>query len=188
MEFIQVAAGEGTCTVRVDGPAGTHVVVLLPGKGDPATVFDKVCERLHNSGLRTVVPEAIDGLDEAAVIGILDGLKLGWANLVGSREGADLAWLLAARSFGRFQSLVVADRGHPAVPDSEGRVLDSTCPAVELPTTVMIGSSRERVQADVSGRHVYSEFRVVQLDGIADIARDASHELATEIVLRTSSW
>ena len=54
--------------------------------------------------------------------------------------------------------------------------------------TVMIGSSRERVQADVSGRHVYSEFRVVQLDGIADIARDASHELATEIVLRTSSW
>jgi pimeloyl-ACP methyl ester carboxylesterase len=181
MERIRVGAGEAAFDVRLDGPESSHVVLLLPGAGDPADVYDAVAARLHNSGLRTVAPESIDGLDQAVVLAMLDQIKVGWANLVGAREGADLAWLLAARSFGRFASLVVADRPHP-------KVLDSDCAPVELPTTVMIGSAEGRAQADQSGRYVYSDFRVVELDGIANIPAQASHEMATEIVLRTSSW
>lgn len=184
---MQVAAGEGTCTVRVDGPESTHVVLLLPGSGDDPTLYDDVCARLHNSGLRTVVLESVEGLDVAGVIAVLDGLKLGWVNLVGTGEGADLAWQLAARSFGRFASLVVADRGHPSLPDDNDVVIESDCPAVELPTTVMVGS-RNLMQAELSGRHVYAEFRVVTIDGVTNIPMQASHEMATEIVLRTSSW
>ena len=188
MELTHVAVGNGNCTVRIDGPESKHTVLLLPGAGDGPDVYDGVCERLHNSDLRTIVPEDITGLDETAVMGLLDELKVGWVNLVGSREGAELALSLAARQFGRFASLVVADRGHPAAPDAAGAVRGSDCPAVELPTTVMVGDPDRRAEADASGRFVYSDFRVVQLDGVSNVPAAAAAELATEIVLRTSPW
>ena len=177
-----------TCTVRIDGPESRHTVLLLPGAGDSAAVYDAVCERLHNSDLRTVVPETIDGFDEESTMALLDQLKLPWVHLVGSREGAELAWRLAARQFGRFASLVVADRGHPAVADADGVVRVGDCPPVELPTTVVVGTARRRTEADASVRYVYSEFRVVQLDGIDNVPASAAAALATEIVLRTSPW
>ena len=71
---------------------------------------------------------------------------------------------------------------------SHPKVLGIDCAPVELPTTVMIGHAADRAQADQSGRFVYSDFRVVALDGIDNIPAQASHEMATEIVLRTSSW
>ncbi len=106
----------------------------------------------------------------------------------GAGAGAEIAWQLAAKTFGRFASLIVADRGHPAVPGVDGAVLDAACPAVELPTTVVVGTSLGRPSADASGRYAYSEFRIVQLDGVDDIPTKAPAELATEIVLRTGSW
>ena len=184
---MQVVTGNGTCKVRVDGPESRHTVVLLPAVQEAADVYDQVCVRLHNSGLRTVVPESIEGLDDTDILTILDELKLGWANLMGNREGAELAWRLAAKSFGRFASLVAVDRGHPALADAAGNVAEAACPAVELPTTVMVGGPKNRNWAELSGRHVYGEFRVVELD-VDNIPVKASHELATEIVLRTSSW
>ena len=187
MEQIQVAVGDGTRTVRLDGPDSKHVVLLLPGSGDSATVFDGVCERLHNSDLRTVVVESIDGLDHAGVLQLLDGLKLGWVNLVGNREGAEIAWVLAARTFGRVASLVVADSGHPAVAIG-GEALESDCPPVELPTTILAGKTLSRSDAEQSGRMVYADFRVVDVDGAANIPADAGPEFATEIILRTSPW
>lgn len=188
MEILSVETEAGVCRVQVDGPESRHCVVLLPGAADPADAFTEVCARLHNSGLRTVVPESITGLTEANVLAIMDQLKLGWANLVGNREGADLAWRLAGRSFGRFASLVVIDRGHPASPDAAPGLADDTVPAVEVPTTVLVGKTGDGNHAELSGRHVYSEFRVVHLPEIDDVPRDAGHELATEVVLRTSSW
>ncbi|HEY5858604.1 MAG TPA: alpha/beta hydrolase [Aldersonia sp.] len=188
MESLQVATGDGRCDVRVGGPESALVVVLLPASDDPATVYDAVCERLHNSGLRTVVIGADEQpLNERAVLAVLDELGLAWVNLVGNRDGAEVAWLLAARTFGRFVSLIVMDRGHPAIADGQGRVLAEDCPAVEMPTTVLVGDPDYRDAAELSGRRVYSEFRVVQLPDGADVA-SASGELATEIVLRTSSW
>ncbi|WP_404314037.1 alpha/beta fold hydrolase [Prescottella equi] len=188
MESTNVAVGSGTVTVRIGGPESRHTVLLLPDAGAPADVFDAVCARLHDSDLRTVVPETVEGLDEPSVIAMLDELKLPWVNLVGAGAGAEIAWQLAAKTFGRFASLIVADRGHPAVPGVDGAVLDAACPAVELPTTVVVGTSLGRSSADASGRYAYSEFRIVQLDGVDDIPTKAPAELATEIVLRTGSW
>ncbi|MFI6867073.1 alpha/beta hydrolase [Nocardia sp. NPDC050406] len=187
METRQLTVGDNTWTVRVGGPQSRHSVLLLPDAGDPADVFDRVCERLHNSDLRTIAVENADGLDATAVFGILDQLQVPWANLVGVGAGADLAWQLCARGFGRFMSLVVAGRGHPAVPGEDGTVVDASCPAVEIPTTLLATKSLPGSIAEVSGRHVYGEFRMVTVD-VADIATEADHELATEIVLRTSFW
>ena len=118
------------------------VVVLLRASDDPETVYDDVCERLHNSGLRTVVIGAQDhALTERSVLAVLDELSLAWVNLVGNKDGADVAWLLAARTFGRFVSLIVMDRGHPAIADGQGHVLAEDCPAVEMPTTVLVGDA-----------------------------------------------
>ncbi|CAM2895659.1 alpha/beta fold hydrolase [Prescottella defluvii] len=188
MESTRVEVGSGTWAVRIGGPESRHTVLLLPDTGDSADVFDAVCARLHDSDLRTVVPENVDGLDEPSVIAMLDELKLPWVNLVGAGSGAELAWSLAAKTFGRFASLVVADRGHPAVPGADGAVRDAACPAVELPTTVVVGTALGRPCADASGRYAYSDFRIVQLDSIGNVPADAAPELASEIVLRTSSW
>ncbi|MEV0946298.1 alpha/beta hydrolase [Rhodococcus sp. NPDC049939] len=188
MELTSVVVGDTRCAVRLDRQDSKHAVLLLPGAGDSPGVYDDVCKRLHNSDLRTIVPEDITGLDEQSVMALLDELKVGWVNLVGSREGAELAWSLAARQFGRFASLVVADRGHPGAPDSEGISRESDCPPVELPTTVVVGKPDRRAEVDASRRFVYSDFRVVQLDGVANIPASAPAELATEIVLRTSPW
>lgn len=183
-----MTARDGTCSVRISGPDSRHTVLLLPGVGDPPSIYDGVVERLHNSDLKTIVVEDISGLTYTDVVEVLDELSLPWVHLVGSKEGAELAWLLAARTFGRITSLVVCDRVHPGVADDNGTVLDAGCPPVELPTTLMIGSSLQRASAERSSRLVYGDFRIVQLDGVADIPSGATAELATEAVLRTSPW
>ncbi|SNS28650.1 alpha/beta fold hydrolase [Rhodococcoides kyotonense] len=188
MDYNHVTALGGRCSVRISGPESRHTVLLLPGVGDAPDVYDDVAERLHNSDLKTVAVEDVTALDHDAVLAVLDELSLPWVHLVGSGEGAELAWGLAARTFGRFASLVVCDRGHPAVADDQGVVLAADCPPVELPTTLMISNSLRRASADASGRVVYSDFRVVQLDGVESIPVGAIAELATEITLRTSPW
>lgn len=188
MDYKQVAARGGSCSLRIAGPETRHTVLLLPGEGDSPEVYDAVAERLHNSDLKTVAVEDIAGLDHDAVLEVLDEIALPWVHLVGSGAGAELAWGLAARTFGKFQSLVVCDRPHPAVADADGVVVSADCPPVELPTTLVIGSSLRRASADGSGRLVYGDYRVVQLDGVENIPAAASAELATEIVLRTSPW
>ncbi|MBF6089654.1 alpha/beta hydrolase [Nocardia cyriacigeorgica] len=187
MKSRRIAVGDREWTVRVDGPETQHSVLLLPDAGDPPDVFDRVCARLHNSDLRTIAVETIDRLDTAGVYAILDELGVPWVNVAGRGAGASVAWQVCATGFGRFISLVVADRGHPAVPDAEGAVLDPDCRAVELPTTVLVTKSLPRSVADTSGRYVYGEYRVVALD-VDNVALEADHELATEIVLRTSLW
>ncbi|MFI9510106.1 alpha/beta hydrolase [Nocardia sp. NPDC052566] len=187
MNSRRIVVGDRTWTVRVDGPESRHTVLLLPDVGDPSDVYDQVCARLHNSDLRTITVESIDGLDQAGVHAILDELKVPWVNIAGRGAGASLAWQAAAGGMGRFVSLVVADRGHPAVPGADGGVLDPNCRPVELPTTVLVTKRLPRAVADASGRYVYGEFRAVPID-VDNVATEADHELATEIVLRTSLW
>ncbi|QLY29782.1 alpha/beta fold hydrolase [Nocardia huaxiensis] len=187
MESRRITVGDRTWTVRVGGPESRHHVLLLPDAGDPADVYDEVCARLQTSDLHTIVIEPADGLDTAAVFGILDQLKVPWANLVGCGAGAELAWQLAARGFGRFMSVIVAGRGHPATPDVNGDIADPACPPVEIPATLLATKGFPRELAEPSGRHVYGEFRLVSVD-VADVAAEAGNELATEIVLRTSFW
>ena len=183
-----MSAAGGQCSVRVAGPDSRHAVLLLPDAGDSVDVYDAVGERLHNSDLKTVALESIDGISDDAILAVLDELKLSWVHLVGSGAGAESAWTLAAKTFGRFASLIVVNRCHPAIADEQGTVRAADCPPVELPTTLVVGSSLGRASADASGRFVYSDFRVVQLDGSVNVVADEPAALATEIVLRTSPW
>ncbi|MFR9751868.1 alpha/beta hydrolase [Nocardia sp. 004] len=187
MRSRQIAVGDQAWTVRIDGPESRHSVLLLPGADDVPDVYDQVCARLHTSDLRTFALESIEGLDPDRLTAILDELGLPWVHIAGCGSGAVLAWQACARGFGRFQSLVVADHGHPAVPGADGTVLDATTGPVEVPTTLLVTKNLPRSVADTSGRFVYGEFRVVEVD-VADVAAEAGHELATEIVLRTSFW
>ncbi|WP_067698919.1 hypothetical protein [Nocardia jejuensis] len=187
MESRRITVGDRIWTVRTGGPESRHHVLLLPDAGDPADVYDEVCTRLQTSDLHTIAIEWADGLDTATVFAILDELKVPWANLVGCGVGADLAWQLAARGFGRFMSLVVAGGGHPAAAGPDGAVADATCPPVEIPTTLLATKRFPRAVAEPSSRFVYGEFRLVPVD-VGNVAGEAGHELATEIVLRTSFW
>ncbi|MCM6774018.1 alpha/beta hydrolase [Nocardia sp. CDC159] len=187
MEARQVTVGDRVWGVRIGGPQSRHTVLLLPDAGAAPDVYDAVSARLHNSDLRTVAVETIEGLDAAAVYAILDELEVPWVNVVGCGAGADLAWQLCSRGFGRFIGLVAAGRGHPAAAGADGEIVDSGCPAVEIPTTLIATKRLPRAVAEGSGRHVYGEFRIAQVD-VADPATEADHELATEIVLRSGMW
>lgn len=56
-----MSAAGGSVSVRVAGPDSRHAVLLLPDIGDSVDVYDSVSERLHNSDLKTVAVEDIDG-------------------------------------------------------------------------------------------------------------------------------
>ncbi|AXK89859.1 MULTISPECIES: hypothetical protein [Nocardia] len=187
MESRRITVGDRTFTVRVDGPETRHTVLLLPDVGDPVDVFDQVVARLTTSDLRTLAVESVEGLEPADVHALLDALGVPYAHVAGRGAGAEIGWQLCSGPFGRFISLVVADRAHPAVPGPDGTVADTHCRPLELPVTVLVTKGLPRPVADASGRHVYGEFRVVEVD-VDNVATEADHEMATEIVLRTSLW
>ncbi|MGL4305501.1 MAG: alpha/beta fold hydrolase [Mycobacteriaceae bacterium] len=174
--------------LRIGGPNKGLAVLLLPGVGEGAEIFTEVCERLHTSDLRTFCVDNSVGLTTVEVIAILDELSLPWVHLVGNNEGAQLAWELAATTFGRFTSLVVVGSGHPGVPDVSGEIQIPGCPAVEVNTTMVLASEAGRRAAYDSGRHVYADFRILELNGLTSVPKEAAASLATEIVLRTSPW
>lgn len=173
--------------VAVAGPEKGVVVVILGAEQRTVAAYDAICERLHTASLRTVVIGADPRLTAKSVIGILDTLGIGWAVVVGDRDGAVLAWELAATRLGRFAGLVAIDRGHPAVADAEGVVHDDHCPPVEIGTTVLVSSPAAQNAARDSQRLVYSDYRVVDMAGRRN-AQESTSQLATEIVLRTSVW
>lgn len=173
--------------VAVAGPEKGVVVVILGAEQRAVAAYDAVCDRLHTASLRTVVIGADPRLTAKSVIGILDALGIGWAVVVGDRDGAELAWKLAATRLGRFAGLVAVDRGHPAVADAEGVVRDDDCPPVEIGTTVLVSSPAAQNAARDSQRLVYADYRVVDLTGRRN-AQESTAQLATEIVLRTSGW
>lgn len=175
----------GRVSVRIDGPVSRHSVVVLPGAGEDLDRYTALCERLHNSELRTVVVAST--ATPADVTAVVRELGLTWANLLGNGTGATLAWQVAARGAGIYGSLTVIDRGHPAVPDAAGQVLESACPPVEMPTTMLLGPNADPKVAELSGRRVYADFRVVHV-AAADVVKDAMRELATEVALRTTPW
>ena len=124
-----VAVGDLEFTVRVGGPENGPVVLLLHGFPSSGTCFDEIVPRLHESGLRTVVPDQrgyspgarlpdvedyrIEHLVSDAV-GILDGLGINYALVVGHDWGAIVAWHLAGRHPGRLTGLVAVSVGHPS--------------------------------------------------------------------------
>jgi pimeloyl-ACP methyl ester carboxylesterase len=173
--------------VGVSGPENGVVVVILGDEQRELAAYDAVCERLHTASLRTIVIGLDPRLTPKSVIGILDGLGIGWAVVVGDRAGGDIAWELAATKLGRFVGLVVVDRGHPRVADVNGVVRDDHCPPVEIGTTVLVSTPVGRTVARNSQRFVYADYRCVDLLGRRN-AQESTAQLAAEIVLRTSTW
>jgi pimeloyl-ACP methyl ester carboxylesterase len=173
--------------VGVGGPENGVVVVILGAAQRAPAAYDALCERLHTAALRTVVIGPDPRLTAKAVVGILDSLGIGWAVVVGDRDGGDLAWQLAATRLGRFVALVVIDRGHPRAPDLDGAVSDADCPPVEVGTTVLTSSPAARAVAQESQRYVYADYRVVDLLARRN-AGESTAQLAAEIVMRTSTW
>lgn len=172
--------------VSVAGPEKGVVVVILGDDDRPPAAYDAVCERLHTASLRTIVIGLDPRLTAKSVVGILDVLGIGWAVVFGDRAGGEIAWELAATRVGRFVGLVVVDRGHPRVADSNGVVLDEHCPPVEVGTTVLASSAAARAVARSSQRFVYAEYRTVDLGRRS--VQESTAQLAAEIVLRTSTW
>src|ERR1700759_5602371 len=120
------------------GPEKGSVVVLLCAAERALTAYEAVCERLHTASLRTIVVGPDTRLTPKSVVGILD---VSWGVLVGARDGAELAWELAATRLARLTGLVVIDRGHPRVADPAGVVRDEDCPPVEINTTALVSNS-----------------------------------------------
>jgi pimeloyl-ACP methyl ester carboxylesterase len=172
--------------VAVAGPEKGVVVVIVGDEQRAPLAYDAVCERLHTASIRTVVIGLDRRLTPKSVVGILDGLGIGWAVVVGDRAGGELAWELAATRLGRFVGLVVIDRGHPRAADANGKVLDEHCPPVEIGTTALVSSPAARAVARASQRFVYAEYRVVDLGRRS--VQESTAQLAAEIVLRTSTW
>lgn len=173
--------------VEVTGPEKSGVVVLLGSLQQAPAAYGAVCQRLHTASLRTVVIAPSPHLTATSVIAIMDALGVRWGTLVGDRVGAELAWELAATRLDRFTGLVVIDRGHPRAPDEAGLIRDEHCPPVELATTALASTAAATTVARDSQRFVYGDFRLVELQG-GRTAGESTAQLASEIVMRTSTW
>ncbi|GAA2068020.1 alpha/beta fold hydrolase [Williamsia deligens] len=124
-----VTVGDLDFTVRTGGPPTGPAVLLLHGFPNVGTCYDGVVARLHESGLRTIVPDqrgyspgaqptevqayGIAHLVDDA-IGILDAVGVHYALAVGHDWGALVAWHLAGRHPERLTGLVAASVGHPS--------------------------------------------------------------------------
>lgn len=124
-----VDVGELTFDVTVGGPDRGPWVLLLHGFPVNGQCYDAVVPRLHEAGLRTIVPNQrgyspgarpsevaayrIDHL-VADAIGILDAMNVHYALLVGHDWGGLVAWHLASRYPDRFTGFVAVSTGHPS--------------------------------------------------------------------------
>jgi pimeloyl-ACP methyl ester carboxylesterase len=111
------------------GPIDGEVVVLLHGFPTDRSSWDRVADRLHRAGLRTLAPDQRGyspgarpadrdayRLDElvADVVALVDVSGRDRVHLVGHDWGGALAWLVAGNHPDRVASLTVLSTPHPA--------------------------------------------------------------------------
>ncbi|MDH6244964.1 alpha/beta hydrolase [Mycobacterium sp. OTB74] len=171
--------------VELAGPEGAPAVVVLAADGQMPSEYNTLCKLLHTASLRTMVIAADARLSVNSVVGIMDTLEVRWALLVGDRDGAELAWRLAANRLDRFTALVVIDRGHPRSMD--GPAGDAHCPPVEVNTTAVVTTAGARQVVAAGQRFVYGDFRLVDMIG-RRATEEFTAQLANEVVLRSSTW
>jgi pimeloyl-ACP methyl ester carboxylesterase len=119
--------------LHVDDHGRGTPVLLLHGWPDSSFLWRNQIPALTAAGFRAIAPDlrgfgASDKPQEVAayafpvvladVLGILDGLGIGRAHVVGHDWGAALAWNLAMGAPERVDRLVVLSVGHPAAPRS----------------------------------------------------------------------
>jgi pimeloyl-ACP methyl ester carboxylesterase len=121
--------GDLVFDVRDAGPPDGEPVVLLHGFPQDSGAFDRVSPALHQSGLRTLVPDQrgyspgarpahrADYRVRAAVddvLALLDAAGLQSAHVLGHDWGGAVAWSLAAWHPWRVRTLTVLSIPHPA--------------------------------------------------------------------------
>ena len=111
------------------GPADGETIVLLHGFPQQPSCYDGVARRLHDAGLRTLVPTQ-RGYSPSAfprrrrdyrtseltddVLALLDAAGVQRAHIVGHDWGGWLAWGMAGRHPDRTASVTVLSTPHPA--------------------------------------------------------------------------
>ncbi|HST63663.1 MAG TPA: alpha/beta fold hydrolase, partial [Mycobacteriales bacterium] len=120
--------GELDLDVRVEGGPDGEVVVLLHGFPQHAGEWDEVWPALVEAGYRVVLPDqrgyspgarpagrAAYTTGELArdVLGVLDGLGVDRAHVVGHDWGGAVAWRLGADAPERLRTLTVVSTPHP---------------------------------------------------------------------------
>jgi pimeloyl-ACP methyl ester carboxylesterase len=115
--------------VRDSGPAEGEPVLLLHGFPQDGTAFDAVLPRLHEAGLRTLVPDQ-RGYSPGArpagrrayrlaetvadAVALLDAAGVERAHVVGHDWGGAVAWALGAAHAGRVRTITSLSTPHPA--------------------------------------------------------------------------
>lgn len=124
----RVDVGDLTFDVAVFGPRNGNPIVLLHGFPETSASWRAVADRLADAGMRVYAPNQRgysrdarpDGVDAyrtdllvADVVGILDGLDIPKAHLVGHDWGAVVSWVVAARYPDRIATLTAVSIPHP---------------------------------------------------------------------------
>ncbi|MFI8389875.1 alpha/beta fold hydrolase [Streptomyces sp. NPDC085540] len=124
---MRVSVGELKFDVDVSGPEDGEPVLLLHGFPQSRRAWDRIVPALHEAGLRTIAPDQrgySDGarpagadcyalpLLAADAVGILDGLGIEEAHVVGHDWGSVVAWYLAARHSDRVRTLTAVSFPH----------------------------------------------------------------------------
>jgi pimeloyl-ACP methyl ester carboxylesterase len=119
----------GDVTLEVDDRGSGAPVLLLHGWPDSGRLWRHQVAALGEAGFRTIAPdlrgfgasdrpEGVDAYGLPAlvgdVLGVLDGLEVERAHVVGHDWGAALAWVFATLVPDRVESLTALSVGHPA--------------------------------------------------------------------------
>lgn len=125
---MEIAVGDLTFSVRVDGAADAPAVLLLHGFPQSSLSWSRVSPQLTAAGLRTIAPDQrgyAPGARPAAVsaytmtelvgdaVGLLDALELSSVDVMGHDWGAMVGWHVAGRHPERVRSLVAVSVPHP---------------------------------------------------------------------------
>lgn len=126
---MRMRSNDLTFEVRVEGEAEGETVLLLHGFPDSGRLWRHLVPELVGAGYRCIVPdlrgfgesERPEGVASYAmpliigdVLGILDGLGVERAAVVGHDWGAAVGWALAAMVPARVSRLVALTVGHPS--------------------------------------------------------------------------
>lgn len=125
---MDLAVGELTFSVRLEGADAARPVMLLHGFPQSGRCWSRIVPLLTAGGLRTIAPD-LRGYSPGArpaqvsaysaghlvgdVLGMLDALGLPAVDLVGHDWGAWVAWQVAVRHPQRVRSLVALSVPHP---------------------------------------------------------------------------
>jgi pimeloyl-ACP methyl ester carboxylesterase len=124
----QVAVGEFTFDVTVDGPGDGRPILLLHGFPQTAWSWRHVIPRLSRAGYRVLAldqrgyspmasPDAVEQYRAAYlvadVLGVLDAFGIESVDLVGHDWGAAVAWQVASRHPDRVRTLTALSVPHP---------------------------------------------------------------------------